>query len=355
MVQKSSDLVIIGGGLTGLCLAYYLRQRNIAVTIIEARERLGGRIYTLRNQNIAPIDMGATWFGKKHAALSALLEELEIGHFEQILGEQAVYEPISTSPPQLVQLPPNNYPSFRIENGSSHLIEKLASKLKNTDIYINQTVKSITEKSTDVVVQTSDYQFVTKAVVSTLPPNLLANTIEVTPSFPSQFEALLKSTHTWMGESIKVSLTFEKPFWNAEKLSGTIFSNVGPIPEMYDHSDINNQTYALTGFLNGAYFSMEKSDRLELILTQLRKYFGELVDSYLSYEEMIWRKEDYTFVPYDTHVLPHQNNGNVQFQQTFFGGKLFIAGSETAPMYPGYMDGAVRSAQLIFDKIQEHL
>lgn len=39
-----------------------------------------------------------------------------------------------------------------------------------------------------------------------------------------------------MGESIKVGLTYATPFWR-EKSSETIFSNVGPIPEMYDYSN----------------------------------------------------------------------------------------------------------------------
>ena len=34
-----------------------------------------------------------------------------------------------------------------------------------------------------------------------------------------------------MGESIKVGLTYATPFWR-EKSSETIFSNVGPIPEI---------------------------------------------------------------------------------------------------------------------------
>ena len=39
-----------------------------------------------------------------------------------------------------------------------------------------------------------------------------------------------------MGESIKVGLTYATPL-EREKSSETIFSNVGPIPEMYDHSN----------------------------------------------------------------------------------------------------------------------
>lgn len=55
-----------------------------------------------------------------------------------------------------------------------------------------------------------------------------------------------------MGESIKVGLTYATPFWR-EKSSETIFSNVGPIPEMYDHSNAEETYFGLMGFLNGAY------------------------------------------------------------------------------------------------------
>jgi monoamine oxidase len=64
-----TDILIIGAGLTGLTIAYLLRQQNIAVTIVEGRERVGGRIYTKYNETLAPQEMGATWFGKNHTAL----------------------------------------------------------------------------------------------------------------------------------------------------------------------------------------------------------------------------------------------------------------------------------------------
>jgi len=54
-----------------------------------------------------PLEMGATWLGEKHTALIDLLNKLKIEIFEQKLGETAIYESISTSPPQLVKLGPN--------------------------------------------------------------------------------------------------------------------------------------------------------------------------------------------------------------------------------------------------------
>jgi len=122
---------------------------------------------------------------------------------------------------------------------------------------------------------------------------------------------------------------------------------------MYDHSNADDQYFSLKGFFNGAYFSVTKEERLEMVLTQLEKYYGPQVKDFISYEEGVWRNQPFTFAPYDQHVLPHQNNGHVIFSIPLMNDKLFLAGAETAPQYPGYMEGAIRSAQLVAKQISE--
>lgn len=353
MTTIQSDITIIGGGLTGLTLAYLLRDTNCTISIVEARTRLGGRIHTKYSDERAPQEMGATWLGQQHSVLSAFLQALGIGIFEQILGDTAIYEPISTSPPQLVKLPPNTNPSYRIQGGTSMLIQTLAKALNAKDIYTNQVVESIEKKEEYLIVKSNNFNFKSTFVVSTLPPFLLTNTIKINPELPDSLLNIAQKTHTWMGESIKVCLTFEQPFWRSNNSSGTIFSNVGSIPEMYDHSNYEDNKFALKGFLNGAYFSLSKEERLALVLQQLRKYFGQAVDRYLTYEETVWRNEPFTFAPYPAHVLPHQNNGHSIYQQTFLNDQFFIAGAETSPNFPGYMEGAIQSAQLIYKVLNE--
>lgn len=350
MKTKNSNIIIIGAGLTGLTIAYLLRKQNISVQIVEARGRVGGRIDTKYSETLAPQEMGATWLGKKHTALVDLLQTLNIGIFEQELGKKAIYEAISTSPPQLVSLPSNDEPSYRIQGGTSTLIHALANQLEGSQISLNQIVTNIFQEENSIVVQSQTQEFRADKVISTLPPNLFFKTISVTPPLPDLLKNISKNTHTWMGESIKIALTFVTPFWR-KNASGTIFSNVGPISEMYDHANYENDRFALKGFLNGAYFSLSKSERLDLIINQLQKYYGSEVRNFLTYEEAVWRKEKFTFADYENHVLPHQNNGHSVFQQSFFNGKLFIAGSETATQFPGYMEGAVQSAISICERI----
>ena len=48
MEHLSSDIVIIGAGLTGLCLHHFLKDTPLRIHLVEARPRVGGRIHTLR-------------------------------------------------------------------------------------------------------------------------------------------------------------------------------------------------------------------------------------------------------------------------------------------------------------------
>ena len=354
MKNNSADIIILGGGLTGLTLAYLLRKRGMQIHILEAKKSVGGRIHTKYPEQLAPQEMGATWLGKKHTALVALLAELQIGIFEQRMEDRAIYEAISTSPPQLVSLPPNPEPSYRIEGGTSTLINALAERLLGTTIFTEQIVQTLSKSVEGWQVQTNQQVFTAPILVSTLPPHLLTQSIQFEPSLPDALLAIAAQTHTWMGESIKVSLTYKTPFWRAPHLSGTLFSNAGPITELYDHANVEDNRYALKGFLNGAYHAATKAERLAVILRQLRKYYGEQIENFVTYEEAVWRKDPFVFVPYAAQVLPHQNNGHAVYRKPYFEDTLFVAGSETAAQFPGYMEGAVRSAKFVAEELIQH-
>lgn len=58
------DVVVIGGGLAGLGAAERLVASGATVTLLEARDRLGGRVRTEPSRTgRSPIDLGAEWIG----------------------------------------------------------------------------------------------------------------------------------------------------------------------------------------------------------------------------------------------------------------------------------------------------
>jgi len=351
-IMKKPQITILGAGLSGLTTAYLLQKSGYPSTIYEARNRLGGRIHTLRKKGEAPVELGATWFGNQHERLFELMQELGVERAKQHIGDQVFYEMNSMSPPQLVNLPPGSDDTYRLKNGTDSIINALAEKLDGVSMVKTGTaVKRISNSSDKITLSTSSGDAEADIVISTLPPELFLDTISVEPALPQEFRKIASTTQTWMADSIKVGLTYSEPFWRGAGLSGTIMSNVGPITEMYDHSSFDTKRFALKGFMAGAYYSVSADERRNAALQQLRKFYGEEVMQPLSYVEKVWRQEPFTFSGYADSVIPHQNNGHDVFQKPYLDGKLWFAGAETSAISPGYMDGAVNSARRMAEKI----
>ncbi len=69
-------VVVVGGGIAGLSCAKRLQDLGHSVTLLEARPRVGGRLYGIE---VAPgkwADAGGAYLGKKHTELLALVKEL---------------------------------------------------------------------------------------------------------------------------------------------------------------------------------------------------------------------------------------------------------------------------------------
>ncbi len=356
MQNSEPGIVILGGGLSGLTSAYLLKKAGYSARILEARLRLGGRIETLYHGK-ASLEMGATWLGQKHQHLIPLLEELGLEIWEQFMDERAIYEPFSTSPPQLVQLPPNPEPSYRIQGGSSSLIQALASHLDPQQVLQGQVIHTLHLEKDHILLEGTPGNHAASFVINTLPPRLMQSRLQFHPDLPKDVLELSEKTHTWMGESIKVGLRYREAFWRKPEFSGTVFSNVGPIQEMYDHSDATGKGFALKGFMNSAFASARKEERQARVLSQLERFYGPQAHDFLAYEERVWSQEPFTYQAYAQNVLPHQHNGHQLFREELWNGHLVLASSETAAQHPGYMDGAVESAQravnLVLDKISQ--
>lgn len=348
----SKRIIIIGAGLTGLSLAYELKKKGFQSLIVEGRNRIGGRIETIKGNQNTPMEMGATWFGKKHQTLVSFLEELNISFFKQYNSGIALFETMSFAPPQKFTIPASEEPSFRIQGGSESIIKKLTQEVGNENIQLNTSISKIIKQDNYILLKTSsDVEYKCDIVISTLPPKLFAANIECTPTLPDSTLDILKHTQSWMESSVKFSVEYTSPFWRKKGMSGMAFSQSSIIPEMYDHCNFEENKFALKGFLNGSVANYNSEKREQMVIQTLKKFFGADAENHIGYFDKIWEREEFTYSDSPQFLPSHYNNGHAIYQSAIWGNQLWLAGTETSPKFGGYMEGAIFSAKQTAEKI----
>jgi len=344
-------IIIVGGGLSGLTLAYLLSKHAIKTTILEASPKLGGRIQTEKGPLGTPLELGATWLTNEHRRLKALMTELGLEKHPQLSRGISLFETSKEEAPQKFSVPEEESSSFRIVGGTQQLTDALLQKLDSNSVKSNCKVTNIHSDQEKLIVETSSGEkFAADQVILCLPPQVISSEISFYSPLPEPLPQLLPKVQTWMAGSIKFVLEFEDPFWRKKGYSGMAFSHVGIIAEMYDHSNADQSKFGFTGFLNGAASRLSTEQRQRLVLQHLGELFGEKIPNPTFYQDKIWTDR---LVLGENHIIqrPHQHNGHPLLLQSYFNEKLFFAGTETSTQFAGYMEGAVRSAERVAQQI----
>jgi monoamine oxidase len=78
-LPRHVDVVIVGAGAAGLAAARHLTDAGIDVCVIDARDRIGGRVFTTRDADSpGPIELGAEFVHGRAPELLALIEEASL-------------------------------------------------------------------------------------------------------------------------------------------------------------------------------------------------------------------------------------------------------------------------------------
>ncbi|MBK6824642.1 MAG: FAD-dependent oxidoreductase [Saprospiraceae bacterium] len=95
--KKAKSVCIIGAGFAGLMAAHVLKERGLKVTILEAKNRIGGRVFS-HHPSSSPdqvIELGAEWVGQSHSLIISLCKKfgltLENNQFETHLTQNGQY------------------------------------------------------------------------------------------------------------------------------------------------------------------------------------------------------------------------------------------------------------------------
>ena len=340
-------VVIVGGGLSGLSLAYFLTSKHISAQVLEASDRWGGRIQTVQGSLGTPLELGATWLSEEHPRLLALLRELGVQTFPQHSGGISLFQTKSFEPPQKFYVPEADRPSYRIAGGTGRVLDALMRHLDPSDLHLNHPVSGIQETPEGLLVAGADGStLLAEQVVLCMPIPVLASQLTFTPGLPNELTALLPQVQTWMAGALKFVLEYPDPFWRKEGYSGMLYSHSGIVMEMYDHTNQAEDRFGFTGFLNSGASVYPPELRQELVLQQLGSLFGPRILQPSMYQDKVWNGPELTAGP-PLVLRPHQNNGHPALLSRYMHGRLHICGTETATEHPGYMEGAVVAAQTV--------
>ncbi|MCV7012709.1 flavin monoamine oxidase family protein [Mycolicibacterium madagascariense] len=88
---READVVIVGAGLSGMIAARRVLAAGLVPVVLEADERVGGRILTEVVDGV-PLDLGAQWIGDTHERMFRLAAELGVDTFAQYDEGETSYQ-----------------------------------------------------------------------------------------------------------------------------------------------------------------------------------------------------------------------------------------------------------------------
>jgi monoamine oxidase len=355
-----TEILIVGAGLSGLALARSLNQRGIDCQLVEARERVGGRILSIDSQQSkagqTPADMGPSWIWPGQPRIAALLHELEIAVFEQYSSGFLVYED------ELGQVRRDlDYSSMagslRIQGGIGRLTHQLAASLPTDRLHLNHPVSAIRRRGNAYQVDLQQprgvLQLQAHKIVLALPPRIAVNCIEFDPALPAEVVRDLNAVPTWMAAHAKVFALYETPFWRDAGLSGDAISRRGPLMEVHDASAVDPGQGALFGFVGLAADSPARAPQTLIaeVRQQLQKLFGDDAAEPLDILVRDWARDQYTATAADTMIAQHPPYGLPASVAALADQGLLFASSEMAAQFGGFVEGALEASEYALKRV----
>ena len=434
------DVAVVGAGLAGLVAARDLLAAGLSVLVLEARDRVGGRILNHTLKSGAVVEVGGQWVGPTQDRVLALAEELgvglyptyeegehllavngdikryggedfalpedvlaDIGETQERLEEMASTVPLEkpwrateaaawdamtvdawlvantktetglgywrTMVPALFSADTaemsllhflfycrsggtidrlvathGGAQESRLVGGSQQLALRLAERLGDA-VRLGVPVTAISQDGGAMEVTHDGGGVGAGCAIVALPPTL-AGRIRYSPALPPLRDQLTQQVP--MGYVTKVQLAYREPFWRTEGLSGSVFSLDDEVSVIFDNSPPDLSCGVLLGFVEGAHARttgmLPPYKRRGLILSVFAKFFGPRAAEPDEYVERDWAAEEWSRGCYGGRFGTGVWTGYGEALRKPVG-RIHWAGTETAEVWNGYMDGAVRSGE----------
>ena len=351
--MMQTDVLIIGGGLSGLAVADQMARAGRSFVLAEARSRLGGRILS-EQIGAAQYDLGPAWFWPGQPRIAALVARFGLTRFDQHAEGILSYED-EAGRMHRGQGFASMQGSWRLDGGLQQLIEALAGGLPADSVKTGLQIDALRDEGARVVATASDGQEIAaRQVVLALPPRV-ARQIRFAPDLPEAADRALAGIPTWMAGQAKAVAVYDQPFWREEGLSGDAMSRYGPMVEIHGASPMDGSGGALFGFIGVPPAARADEDALRAaILDQLGRLFGDRARSPEALLVKDWAQDPLTATALDqTPLAAHPTYGLPPVLDALWGDRLIWAGTEVAPGFGGYLEGALEAAENAVARLTE--
>lgn len=343
-----AELLIVGGGLTGVSIARAAAEAGVDYRLIEARSRLGGRILSwTSSRGGARYDLGPAWFWPGQPRMAGLVAQLGMRAFAQHAQGAALWQDASGAAERVSGA--GGGAAYRIDGGLAAVVEGLAADLAPERVALGSPVVEIARQGDAWRVTRGDAEALVAARVAVAtPPRLAAAAIDLSGAISTNAIGALSATPTWMAGHAKLLAVYDQPFWRARGLSGDAFSARGPLAQIHDASPADGREGALFGFVGlpaEARGALGAAALQEAAMWQLGLLFGPEAAAPREAVLADWSLEPFTAVEADGRSAPPPRYGRPRELATTDAQGLVFAATELAPTDGGLLEGALAAAE----------
>jgi len=436
---RSADVVIVGAGFAGLMAARALAAAGRKVVVLDARDRVGGRV---KAGKIAGqmVDLGGQWVGAHQTRLRDLLREYGIPTTPQLIqgrgitelrghryfgegeamglpaADDAAVNRVFAKVRALVAQVPLEEPwtapkaqewdritmdewiraeirnpsardlmrlmvqglftvepeevsllfflayvhsgisleelwgetdaaqAFHVPGSIHQLAGRIGAQLHDS-LVLEAPVSAIAQDASGATVTTVGGAWRAGRVIVAVPLPL-SGRIAYDPAVPSHRDALTQRSP--MGSVIKFWVAYREPFWRRKGLSALVTSDRPPTDGFFDASPPDGSVGLLVGFFEArtalAWTGRPMEERRDAIVARISDFLGPEGRDAIDYVDNDWPSEPWTRGCYGANMGPGV--------LTTLGpalrapvGRIHWAGTETSPVWSGYIEGAIRSGE----------
>jgi monoamine oxidase len=157
-----------------------------------------------------------------------------------------------------------------------------------------------------------------------------------------------------MGAAGKCVAVYDTPFWREQGLSGQVVSDEGPCHVTFDSSPPEGKPGVMLGFVEGdgarALAKLPPEERRAQVLECFARYFGDRARSPRLYTDKLWEQDEWARGCYGAFCPPGLLTAHGAALRPAVG-PLYWAGTETAQVWSGYIDGALSSGEAAAEDI----